>query len=102
MSDTYIKLSIAWREKHYSFLKWCFKYHKANYEDFFTFKGTNENNNLLLDDKIITQDEVVEILTIYYDDNTSNYQTFFGDFIYLCFTDLVTNEADILTEALDN
>ena len=43
------------------------------------------------------QVDIVKILTEYFEDSSSDYQSAVGDTIYLFFTDLVEDDVDILS-----
>ena len=94
MQTTYEVLQQAWKPLHYNHLLYCLKEHKPYYEDSFTY--VNIDNTITIDGKIVLEPEIIYTLAIYYEDNTTNYQTAFRDFVYLCFTDLVDTECDIL------
>lgn len=97
MKNNYKLLLNSWNEKHFQHFIYCLEHNNDYYEGSFTFQGRNKNNNLLIDDKVVTQDEVIKILATYYEDNACDYQTPLGDFLYLSFTDLATDDVDIFT-----
>ena len=45
-----------------------------------------------------TEEDTKKALLEYYIDDNTNYQSKFGDIVYLFFTDLVENEFDILSQ----
>lgn len=97
MDNAYTQLLKSWENKHFEHLVFCLENHKDYYTDSFSFDGISDENTLLIDGETVTREEVVKILAIYYLDETSGYQTPFGDFLYLAFTDLADSDVDILS-----
>ncbi len=50
----------------------------------------------------ITINDVIKILAEYYTDEGVGYQSSIGDMVYMCFTDMVEDEYDILSEVEEN
>jgi len=92
------KLQKLWEKKHLNHLIYCLENHKDFYLDSFVFNGLNKGNDLIINERIITQEEVIQILALYYEDNIISYETPFGDFIYLVFTDMASDDVLILNE----
>ena len=95
--DTLLQLEKLWKPKHFKHLLYCLKYCKSQFEDHFEYEEQN-NDTLLIDGVMLTKKEIVAILSKYYEDNSSDYYSAFGDTLYLFFTDLVEDSVDILTE----
>lgn len=97
MDDAYTQLLKSWENKHLEHLIFCLENHKDYFADSFCFDGITEENILLIDGETVTKKTIVQSLATYYLNETSGYQTPFGDFLYLAFTDLIDSEADILS-----
>ena len=95
--DTFTKLQKHWKEKHFKHLQYCLQYCTAYFEDNFEYQGMRKEG-LMINDTFYTQEKIIELLANYYDDVGNNYQTSFGDALYLFFTDLVEDDVDILSE----
>ncbi len=95
--DTYTQLQILWKEKHFKHLQHCLQYCTAYFEDHFEYQGMRKQG-LMIDGVFYTQEKIIELLANYYDDVGNNYQSSFGDALYLFFTDLVEDDTDILSE----
>ena len=95
--DTFTKLEHLWQPKHFEYLLYCLKYCQSYYEDSFEYQG-NKMNTIVADGKVYTQHDIVKILADYYTDSSNDYQSSFGDAVYLFFTDLVEDDVDILSE----
>lgn len=96
--STYEMLTRAWRSKHFHHLVFCLENDILYYEGTFKYGGVDDEGFIVVDGKCIFVTEIIYTIAIYYEDNALNYQTPFRDFIYLCFTDLVTDDVDILEE----
>ena len=95
--DTLTKLQKAWEPKHFDFLHHNLQYCQSYFEDHFEFQG-RKGDTLMIDGEVYTQEDLIKILSDYYEDSSSSYQTEFGDTLYLFFTDLVEDNVDILSE----
>ncbi len=95
--DTLTQLQSSWKPKHFKHLQYCLKYCQAYFEDHFEYQGMRKQG-LMIDGAFYTQEKIIEILAKYYDDAENNYQSSFGDTLYLFFTDLVEDDVDILAE----
>lgn len=91
------KLDEQWEEKYFNFLKHCFKCYRNYYEDSVS-QVLIKDDYIEVDGLIYTQEGTKKALLEYYIDDNSNYQSKFGDIVYLFFTDLVENEFDILSQ----
>lgn len=98
--DTFTRLEKLWKPKHFEHLLYCLKYCEAYFQDAFEYQE-RKGNGILIDGKVYSQHEIVQILSEYYLDSTNGYQTLFGDVLYLFFTDLVEDDVDILSELDD-
>ena len=96
--DTLKLLQQHWQTKHFNHLVYCLNYCQSYFEDHFEFEIDKKSNSLLIDGETVNQNKIVEILSEYYNDVGNNYQTSFGDTLYLFFTDLVEDNVDILSE----
>ena len=94
--DTLKLLQQHWKPIHYKHLIHCLTYCRSYFEDSFTYQGMRDNC-IILDGEYFCQDQIIALLATYYDDIGNNYQTSFGDTLYLFFTDLVEDDVDILT-----
>ncbi len=94
--DTFTQLQQAWRPEHFKHLQYCLKYCQSYFEDHFEYQGMRKEG-LMIDGDFYTQEKIIEILAEYYDDASSDYQSSFGDALYLFFTDLVEGDVDILS-----
>ena len=97
MLSNYEILTKAWSSKHFHHLIFCLENDILYYEGSFKYGGVDDEGFIVVDGKYIFVTEIIYTLSIYYEDNTLNYQTPFRDFIYLCFTDLATDDVDILS-----
>ena len=95
--DTLRKLQAAWKPKHFEHLIYCLKYCKFYYENRFDYQG-RKDDTIMIDGKVYTQEDLIKILSEYYDDGQGDFFTSFGDAVYLFFTDLVEDDVDILSE----
>ena len=95
--DTFTLLQKVWRPKHFKHLEYCLKYCQSYFEDHFVYQGVRKEG-LMVDGDFYTQEKIIEILAKYYDDVGNNYQSSFGDALYLFFTDLVEDDVDILSQ----
>ena len=95
--DTLSKLQAAWKPQHMEHLLGCLQYNTAYFEDHFVYQGINDDG-IVIDGKVYTQEDLIKILRDYYEDSSSDYQSEFGDTLYLFFTDLVEDDVDILSE----
>ena len=95
--DTLRKLQAAWKPQHMEHLLGCLQYNTAYFEDHFVYQGINDDG-IVIDGKVYTQEDLIKILRDYYEDSSNDYQSEFGDTLYLFFTDLVEDDVDILTE----
>ena len=95
--DTFTKLQQAWKPKHFDHLLYCLQYCQAYFEDHFEYQG-RRGDTLMIDGEVYTQEDLIKILGKYYEDSSSDYQSEFGDTLYLFFTDLVEDDVDILSE----
>lgn len=98
--DTSRRLQKLWRPKHYEHLLYCLKYSTSYFEDNFEYVA-EEGDTLIIDGKVYTQTDIIKILSDYYIDSSNDYQSSFGDTLYLFFTDLVEDDVDILSELDD-
>ncbi len=101
MRSTYKKLLLLYKPIYQQHLIFCLNEYKDYYDDSFRFNGVDKRNNTIINDKVITPQDIAFILALYYEDSINDYQTPFGDFVYLCFTDLADKSVDIL-ELLEN
>ena len=95
--DTFTQLQKHWQEKHFKHLLYCLQHCTAYFEDHFEYQGLRKEG-LMIDGIFYTQEKVIELLAKYYDDAGNNYQSSFGDTLYLFFTDLVEDDVDILSK----
>ena len=95
--DTLSKLQEAWKPKHFEHLLYCLKYSKFYYENRFDYQG-RKDDTLMIDGKVYTQEDLIKILSDYYEDSSDEYYSSFGDALYLFFTDMVEDDVDILSE----
>ena len=95
--DTFTKLQKHWKEKHLKHLQYCLQYCTAYFEDHFEYQDIRKEG-LMINGTFYTQEKIIELLANYYDDVGNNYQTSFGDAVYLFFTDLVEDNVDILSD----
>jgi hypothetical protein len=95
--DTFTKLQGHWKTKHFEHLIYCLKYCSAYFEDHFEYQGVRKEG-LMIDGVFYTQEKIIALLADYYDDTGNDYQSSFGDALYLFFTDLVEDDVDILAE----
>jgi hypothetical protein len=95
--DTFTTLQGHWKAKHFEHLIYCLKYCSAYFEDHFEYQGVRKEG-LMIDGVFYTQEKIIALLADYYDDTGNDYQSSFGDALYLFFTDLVEDNVDILTE----
>ena len=95
--DTLSKLQQAWKPKHFEHLIYCLKYCKFYYENRFDYQG-RKDDTIMIDGKVYTQEDLIKILSDYYEDSSRDYETKFGDSLYFFFTDLVEDDVDILSE----
>ena len=95
--DTFTKLQGHWKAKHFEHLTYCLKYCSAYFEDHFEYQGVRKEG-LMIDGVFYTQEKIIALLADYYDDTGNDYQSSFGDALYLFFTDLVEDDVDILAE----
>ena len=95
--DTLSKLQVAWKPKHFEHLIYCLQYCQSYFEDNFEYQG-RKDETLMIDGEVYTQEDLIKILSNYYEDSSSDYQSEFGDTLYLFFTDLVEDDVDILSE----
>lgn len=96
MISHYELLKDEWKNKHLQHLIFCLENYQDYYEDTFIYNGISKDGHIVINNSIIRVEEIIYTLGIYYEDNIEHYQTPFRDFIYLCFTDLVTDDVDIL------
>jgi len=94
MDTTFQKLKQAWRYKHIKFLTFFLENHHDYYEGSFTYEK-GKGGDIIVNDKVLSDDDIVRTLTDYYED-IGDYETPFGDFLYLVFTDMVEEDVDIL------
>lgn len=97
LMDTLTKLEQLWQPKHYEHLLYCLTYCQSYFEDSFDYQG-KKGDAIVVDDKVYTQHDILKILADYYTDSSNDYQSSFGDAVYLFFTDLVEEDVDILSE----
>ena len=95
--DTLTKLQQAWKPKHFEHLLYCLQYCQSYFEDHFEYQG-RRGDTLMIDGEVYTQEDLIKILSDYYDDRSSDYATEFGDTLYVFFTDLIEDDVDILAE----
>ncbi|NOR55175.1 MAG: hypothetical protein GQ531_03105 [Sulfurovum sp.] len=95
--NTFRRLEELWEAKHFEHLFYCLEYCQSYFEDHFEYGGRKEGV-IIVDDKVYTQHDIVQILCDYYTDSTNDYQSAFGDILYLFFTDLVEDDVDILSD----
>lgn len=95
--DTFTQLQKHWKEKHFKHLQYCLRYCTAYFEDHFEYQGERKEG-LMVDGDFYTQERIIDILAAYYDDASSDYQSSFGDALYLFFTNLVEEDVDILSQ----
>ncbi len=91
------RLDELWKEKHFNFLKHCFKCYENYYEDSVS-QIQIKDGYIEVDGLIYTQEGTKKALLEYYIDDNSNYQSKFGDIVYLFFTDLVENKFNKLIQ----
>jgi len=96
--SSYEILTQAWRGKHFEHLVFCLENDILYYEGTFRYGGVDDEGFIVVNGQCIFVAEIIYTIAIYYEDNIKNYQTPFRDFIYLCFTELVTDDVDILEE----
>ena len=96
--DTFTQLQNHWQEKHFKHLLYCLKYCQAYFEDHFEYEESHKGDMLMIDGEVMTEKDIIKILSDYYDDCKSDYYSSFGDALYLFFTDLVEDDVDILSE----
>jgi hypothetical protein len=93
--NTFTRLARLWDPKHLEFLCFCLEYARSYYEGRFRFDGCRDGQ-LLIDGKAVGVSTILTLLARYYDDTTPGYESALGDMLYLCFTDLVEPEVDLL------
>ena len=93
--DTFQKLQQAWKYKHIKFLTFFLEHHSDYYDGTFTYKCDGDGD-IIIDGVIMSDNHIIEVLANYYDDS-GDYETPFGDFLYLVFTDMVEGDVDILS-----
>ncbi|NOR55188.1 MAG: hypothetical protein GQ531_03170 [Sulfurovum sp.] len=97
---TFTRLEKLWKPKHFEYLLYCLKYCQSYFEDHFKYQE-RRGGTLMVDGEVYTQNDLIKILSEYYEDSSSKYQSEFGDTLYLFFTDLVEDDVDILSELDD-
>ena len=95
--DLYQHYQKLWTEQHFIHLVHMLQQQQKEYEESFQLFAVDETKQVLhiLENRILKRYErkdLVLLLSIYYKDETSNYQTAFGDFLYYTFTDLLPEE----------
>jgi hypothetical protein len=100
MARSYEALAQLYQDIHQCHLIHCLQNHSEYYSGSFSYDGLTSAGGIIINNGVINRSEIIYTIALYYDDDILDYQTPFGDFVYLCFTDLA-DEAVNLLELLD-
>mgnify|MGYP005998030559 CR=1 FL=1 len=86
-----------WKKQHFIHLLQRLEQEQKEYEKSFQLFAVDETNQVIhiLENRVLKRyerEDMVLLLSVYYMDESCNYQTPFGDFLYYTFTDLLPEE----------